>query len=81
MNQFKLVLDEMRDLDVLSALRVLGEEIPRNRECRWLSASFGLTPSIAGQMIWSTLLAKEVALAEKAPIACTQHYSRSVANP
>ncbi len=31
MNQFKLVLDEMRETDVLSAIRVLGEEIPKEQ--------------------------------------------------
>ena len=31
MNQFKLVLDEMRELDILSSLRVLGDEIPKEQ--------------------------------------------------
>ncbi len=29
MNQFKVVLDEMREVDVLAAMRTLGEEIPK----------------------------------------------------
>ncbi len=31
MNQFKIVLDEMRETDVLSALRQLGDEIPKEQ--------------------------------------------------
>ncbi len=31
MNQFKIVLDEMRQVDILSALRQLGDEIPKEQ--------------------------------------------------
>lgn len=31
LNQFKMVLDEMREVDVLSSLRLLGEEVPREQ--------------------------------------------------